>query len=130
MRRATFTLIVIGAGAMVAAWIAFWAAMTDGNPVAAVLGDTTILFVPAVGIAAGALAAVIDRRPRGLAAVLAGAFGTVLAFTVRLGLISDPNSEWMELAGIGIGYSVVMLTAGFVPVALGELLIHRSRQPA
>ncbi len=130
MRKITLTLVLIGAGAMLAAWVAFWVTMTDGNPVGAIFGDATALFVPGVGIAAGAFAATIDRRPRGLAAVVAGACGTVLAFTAWLGLIGDPDGEWMTLAGIGIGYAIVLLTVGFVPIALIASLAHHPRQPA
>jgi hypothetical protein len=129
MRRVTLTLVLIGAGAMVAAWIAFWAAMTDGNPVGALLGGVPPWSIPAVVIVAGAVAAAIDRRPRGLATVVAGACGTVLAFTAWLG-IQGQASEPMTFAAIGIGLAIVMLTIGFVPVALIASLVHRPRQPA
>lgn len=129
MRRVTLTLVLIGAGAMVVAWAAFWAAMTDGNPVGAFFGGVPPWSIPAVVIVAGALAATIDRRPRGLATVVAGACGTVLAFSAWLGL-QGQASELMTFIGIGIGLAIVMLTIGFVPVALIGSLIHRSRQPA
>ena len=129
MRRATLALVLIGAGAMVAAWIAFCAAMTDENPVGAFFGGVPPSSIPTVLIVGGALAAMIDGRPRGLATTVAGACGTVLAFSAWLGL-QEPRSEWMTLAGIGIGLAIVMLTVGFVPTALVGLLIHRSRQPA
>ena len=62
------TVFLIGVGSMVAAYGAFALAMTDESPISA-----PPWLVPAVVVLAGAIAAIVDRRPRGLVTVLGGA---------------------------------------------------------
>jgi hypothetical protein len=118
----TAIVFVIGVGSMVAAYVAFALAMTDDSPVGA-----PPWLVPAVVILAGVLAAIVDRRPRGLVAVLGGACATVVGYTAWLRLTQGPEIEWIELALIGIGLALVGLGAGFAGAALIGWLVHRAR---
>lgn len=119
MRSAT--VLLIGVGSMVAAYGAFALAMTDESPI-----STPPWLVPAVVVFAGALAAIIDRRPRGLVTVLCGAGAAVVGFAVWLRLTQHAD-DWIEFALIGTGLAIVALTVGFVPTALIGRLAHRTR---
>jgi hypothetical protein len=118
----TAIVFVIGVGSMVAAYVAFALAMTDESPV-----GVPPLLVPAVVVLAGALAAIVDRRPRGLVTVLGGACAAVVGFTAWLRLTQGPEVEWIELALIGIGLALVGLGVGFASAALIGWLVHRAR---
>jgi len=80
------TVFLIGVGSMVAAYCAFALAMTDESPISA-----PPWLVPAVVVLAGALAAIVDRRPWGLATVLCGACATVVGFSAWLRLTQGPD---------------------------------------
>ena len=120
MRSAT--VFLIGVGSMLAAYGAFALAMTDASPISA-----PPWLVPAVVVLAGALAAIIERRPRGLATVLGGAGAAVVGFAGVLRLTQGPDIEWLEFALVGLGHALVALSVGFVPAALIGWLIHRTR---
>jgi hypothetical protein len=115
------TVFLIGVGSMVAAYGVFALAMTDESPIGA-----PPWLVPAVVVLAGVLAAIINRRPRGLVTVLCGACGTVVGFAVWLRLTQNPDIG-IEFALIGIGLALVALSVGFAPAALIGLLVHRTR---
>ena len=102
------TVFLIGVGSMVAAYGAFALAMTDERPISA-----PPWLVPAVVVVAGALAARVDRRPRGLATVLGGACATVVGYAAWLRLTQGPEIEWIPFALIGIGLAVAALSIGF-----------------
>jgi hypothetical protein len=116
------TVFLIGVGSMVAAYGAFYLAMTDGSPISA-----PPWLVPAVVVLAGALAAIVDRRPRGLATVLCGAWATVVGFSAWLRVTQGPDVEWFEFALIGLGLALIALSIGFAPAALIGWLAHRTR---
>jgi len=116
------TVFLIGVGSMVAAYGAFALAMTDESPISA-----PPWLVPAVVILAGVLAAIVERRPRGLATVLGGACATVVGYAAWLRLTQGPDIEWFEFALVGLGLAAVGLSIGFVPAALIGWLVHRSR---
>jgi predicted RND superfamily exporter protein len=78
-------------------------------------------------VLAGALAAIVDRRPRALVTVLCGACATVVGFSAWLRLTQGPDIEWFEFALIGLGLAVVALSIGFAPAALIGWLAHRTR---
>lgn len=120
-------MAAIGAGSMVAAWLVFGSAFSDWGILGTVLGDRAMLLVPGVVIAAGVLAALIDRGLRAYAALLAGAVATVLAFVAWTAVLGS-GTETLELAAIGIGLAVSMLSAGFVPVAVVGWLADRTRR--
>lgn len=82
----------------------------------------------ALVVVAGALAAFVDRRPRGFATVLAGACATVMALAGFMRLKEGPEAEWVQLGVIGIGFAVLMLTTGFVPAALARWQVDRLGQ--
>ena len=102
------TVFLIGVGSMVAASGAFALAMADESPISA-----PPWLVPAVVVVAGALAARVDRRPRGLATVLGGACATVVGYAGWLRLTQGPGIEWIPLALIGLGLAVAALSIGF-----------------
>jgi hypothetical protein len=116
------TVFLIGVGSMVAAYGAFALAMTDESPITA-----PPWLVPAVVVLAGVLAAIVDRRPRGLATVLCGACATVVGFSAWLRLSRSAGTEWFEFSLIGLGLAVVALSLGFAPAALVGWLVHRTR---
>ena len=116
------TVFLIGIGSMVAASGAFALAMVEESPISA-----PPWLVPAVVILAGALAAIVDRRPRGLAIALGGACVTVVGFSLWLRLTQGPNIEWFEVTLIGLGLAFVALSLGFAPAALVGWLVHRAR---
>ena len=116
------TVFLIGVGSMVAAYGAFALAMTDGSPVSA-----PPWLVPAVVVLAGALAALLDRRPSGLVTVLGGAGAAVVGFAAVLRLTQGPDVEWLEFALVGLGLAVIALSVGFVPAAVTGWLLHRTR---
>jgi len=116
------TVFLIGVGSMVAAYCAFALAMTDESPIGA-----PPWLVPAVVVLPGALAAIVDRRSRGLATVLCGACATVVGFSAWLRLTLGPQVEWIEPAVIGIGLAVVALSIGFALATLIGWLVHRTR---
>lgn len=120
-------IAAIGAGSMVAAWLVFDSALSDWGALGNLLGDRAMLLVPGVVIAAGILAALVDRGVRAYAALLAGAVATVIAFA-GWNAVFGPGTESLELAAIGIGLAVSMLSAGFVPVAVARWLVDRSRR--
>jgi hypothetical protein len=113
---------VIGMGSMVAAYGAFALTMTDGSPISA-----PPWLVPAGVVAAGALAAIVDRRLRGLATVLGGAGATVVGTAAVLLLMQGPGAEWYEFALVGVGLAIVGISVGFALAALIGWLIHRNR---
>jgi hypothetical protein len=116
------TVFLIGAGSMVAAYCALYLAMTDGSPISA-----PPWLVPAVVVVAGALAAIVDRRPRGLVTVLGGAGAAVVGFAAVLRLTQGPDVEWLEFALVGLGLALVALSIGFIPAAVTGWLLHRTR---
>jgi hypothetical protein len=116
------TVFLIGVGSMVAAYGAFALAMTDGSPISA-----PPWLVPAVVVLAGVLAAIVDRRPRGLATVLGGDCATVVGYAAWLRLTQGPDVEWFEFALIGLGLALVALSIGFAAAALIGWLAHRTR---
>jgi hypothetical protein len=124
----SLAIFLIGMGSMVAAWFTFGLVFTDASPLGSIIGDATPLLVPAVVVGAGVLAAIVDRRPRALVTVLGGACATVAVFAAGVRLWQGPEAEWVQLAVIGIGLAVLMLTAGFVPAALVGWLAHRIGQ--
>jgi hypothetical protein len=117
------TVFLIGVGSMVAAYGALYLAMTDGSPISA-----PPWLVPAVVVVAGALAAIVDRRPRGLAMVLGGACATVVGYAAWLRLTQGPGIEWISFALIGLGLAVAALSVGFGAAALIGWLVHRARR--
>jgi hypothetical protein len=117
------TVFLIGVGSMVAAYFAFALAMTDDSPVGA-----PPWLAPAVVVLAGGVAAIVDRRPRGLVAVLCGACATVVAFAMWLRLTQGPDIDWVEFALIGLAIAVVALSIGFASAALIGWLAHRTRR--
>jgi hypothetical protein len=121
MRSAT--VFLIGVGSMVAAYGAFALAMRDGSPIA-----VQPELVPAVVVLAGAIAAIVDRRPRGLATVLGGVGATVVGTAAVLRLTQGPDIEWLEFALVGLGLAVAGLSVGFAPAALISWLVHRTRR--
>jgi len=117
------TVFLIGVGSMVAAYCAFYLAMTDGSPISA-----PPWLVPAVVVVAGALAAIVDGRPRGLATVLCGACATVVGYAAWLRLAPQgPDTEWLSFTLVGLGLALVALSVGFAPAALIGWLAHRTR---
>jgi FtsH-binding integral membrane protein len=116
------TVFLIGVGSMVAAYGALALAMTDESPI-----NAPPWLVPAVVVLAGVLAAIVDRRPRGLATVLCGACATVVGFSAWLRLTQGPDIEWFEFALIGLGLAFVALSLGFAPAALVGWLVDRTR---
>ena len=114
--------MLIGVGSMVAAYCAFALAMTDESP-----SSAPPWLAPAAVVLAGALAALVDRRPRGLATVLCGACATVVGLSAWLRLAQGPDIEWIEPAVIGIGLAVVALSIGFALATLIGWLVHRTR---
>jgi hypothetical protein len=115
------TVFLVGVGSMLAAYGAFALAMTDESP------SAPPWLVPAVVVLAGILAAIVDRRPRGLATVLCGACATIVGFSAWLRLSQGAGTEWFEFALIGLGLAVVALSLGFAPAALVGWLVHRTR---
>jgi hypothetical protein len=128
-RRVKRHLVIaaIGAGSMVAAWLVFDSAFSDWGTLGTLLGDRAMLLVPVVVIAAGVVGALVDRGVRAYVALLAGAVATVIAFA-GWNAAFGPGSESLELAAIGTGLAVTMLSAGFVPVAVARRLVDRSRR--
>ena len=116
------TVFLIGVGSMLAAYGAFALAMTDESRITA-----PPWLVPAVVVLAGVLAAIVDRRPRGLATVLCGACATVVGFSAWLRLSQSEGTEWFEFSLIGLGLAVVALSLGFATAALVGWLAHRTR---
>ena len=115
-------VFLIGVGSMLAAYGAFALAMTDESPIIA-----PPWLVPAAVVVAGALAAIVDRRPRALGTVVAGACATVIGYAAWLRLTQGPEVEWVEFALIGLGLAVVALGVGFISAALIGWLAHRTR---
>jgi len=116
------TVFLVGVGSMVAAYCAFALAMTDESPI-----NAPPWLVPAVVVVAGTLAAIVDRRPRGLATVLCGACATIVGFSAWLRLSQGAGIEWLEFALIGLGLAVVALGIGFALAAVVGWLVHRTR---
>ena len=116
------TVFLVGVGSMLAAYGAFALAMTDESPI-----NVPPWLAPAVVVLAGALAAIVDRRPRALVTVLCGACATVVGFSAWLRLTQGSDIEWFEFALIGLGLAVVALSIGFAPAALIGWLAHRTR---
>jgi len=116
------TVFLVGVGSMLAAYGAFALAMTDESPITA-----PPWLVPAVVVLAGVLAAIVDRRPRGLATVLCGACATVVGFSAWLRLSQSAGTEWFEFSLIGLGLAFVALSLGFAPAALVGWLVDRTR---
>lgn len=125
MRR--IGLVALGAGAMAVAWAVFASAFSDDGFLGTMFGDSAVLLTPAVIIAAGVVAALVDGRVSGYAFVAAGAVGIVLAFAAFLRLTQGPDAEALELGAIGAGLGLVMLAIGFVPTALIRRLSARRR---
>lgn len=113
---------------MVAAWLAFASAFADEGFLGNLLGDRAALLAPSVVIAAGVLAALVDRRPGSYAAALGGAVAAVLVFAGFNAFLGS-GTEIVSLAAIGIGLAVSMLTLGFVPAAAATWLVERVRRP-
>lgn len=120
-------IAAIGAGAMVAAWLVFDSAFSDWGLLGSLLGDRAMLLVPGVIVAVGVLAALVDRRPRSYVTLLAGALATVIVVAGRDAVLG-PGTESLELAAIGAGLAVAMLSAGFLPVAIFGRLRDRTRR--
>jgi hypothetical protein len=115
------TVFLIGVGSMVAASCAFALAMTDESPI-----SPPPWLVPAVVVLAGALAAIVDRRPCSLATVLCGACAAVVGYATWLRLTQGPDIG-ISFAVIGIGLAVTALSVGFAPAAFIGWLAHGSR---
>jgi hypothetical protein len=115
-------VFLIGVGSMLAAYGAFALAMTDESPISA-----PPWLVPATVVVAGALAAIVDRRPRAHATLLAGACATVVGYAAWLRLAQGPDVEWFEFALVGLGLALVALSIGFISAALIAWLAHRAR---
>jgi peptidoglycan/LPS O-acetylase OafA/YrhL len=120
----SLVIFMIGVGSMVATWLTFALVFSDDGPFGDIIGNPTPL-IPALAVVAGALAAFVDRRPRGFATVLVGACVTVVALAGWLRLKDGPEADWVQLGVIGIGFAVLMLAAGFVPMALAGWQVDR-----
>jgi hypothetical protein len=118
----------IGAGSMVAAWLAFHASFADEGFLGELVGDRAVVLVPSVVIAAGILAALVDRGPRSYAAVVGGAVAAVLAFA-GWNVAFGPGTEIVSFAAVGVGLAISMLTLGFVTAAAVGWLVQRLRRP-
>jgi len=115
------TVFLIGVGSMVAAYCAFALAMTDESPISA-----PPWLVPAVVVLAGALAAIVDRRPCSLATVLCGACAAIVGYAAWLRLTQGPDTG-ISFALIGTGLALTALSVGFAPAALIGWLAHGVR---
>jgi len=120
----SLVIFLIGVGSMVATWFTFALVFSEDGPLGDSFGNPTPL-IPALVVAAGALAALVDRRPRGFVTVVAGACATVVALAGWLRLKDGPEADWVQLGVVGIGFAVLMLAAGFVPMALAGWQVDR-----
>lgn len=118
-------LVALGAGVMAAAWVVFASAFSDDGFLGGALGDSAVLLAPAVIVAGGVAAALVDGRMRGYALVAAGAVGIVVVFAAFIRLAQGPDAEALELGAIGVGLGLAMLAVGFVPTAIARRLLAR-----